>query len=174
MKNPNFLILDEPTNDLDILTLNVLEGFLMDFPGCMIIVSHDRYFMDKVVDHLFIFEGNGVIKDYNSNYSDYREAKKAEELEQRRAERSQTPKANNKPVEEKEKPRRMTYMERKEFNKLEKEIEKLEKKKAEITDRFSDTTLSGDEIQKLSIELGEIDKMIEEKEMRWLELSELE
>ncbi len=174
MTNPNFLILDEPTNDLDILTLNVLEEFLMDFPGCMIIVSHDRYFMDKVVDHLFIFEGNGIIKDYNSNYSDYREAKKLEEIEKRRTEKSTAPKSNTdtRPEKKDDKPK-MSYMERKEFNRLEKEIEKLEAKKATISEKFMDTTLSGEDIQKLSVELGEIDKSIEEKEERWLELSEL-
>ena len=174
MTNPNFLILDEPTNDLDILTLNVLEEFLMDFPGCMIIVSHDRYFMDKVVDHLFIFEGNGIIKDYNSNYSDYREAKKLEEIEQRRVEKDTTAKkATVTNTTEKEEKVKMSYMERKEFNRLEKEIEKLEARKVAISEKFMDTSLSGDEIQKLSIELGEIDKSIEEKEMRWLELSEM-
>jgi len=174
MKNPNFLILDEPTNDLDILTLNVLEEFLMDFAGCIIIVSHDRYFMDKVVEHLFIFEGDGKIKDYNSNYSDYRKAKKAEINERKRIERESAPKVTKEKVVDTNAPRKLTYMERKEMGKLEKEIAKLEAKRAEINEKFNDTSLSGDEISKLSIEVGEIGNKIEEKEMRWLELSEFE
>jgi ATP-binding cassette subfamily F protein uup len=172
MKNPNFLILDEPTNDLDIVTLNVLEEFLMDFPGCIIIVSHDRYFMDKVVEHLFIFEGNGKIKDYNSNYSDYREAKKTEEREQKEQDRIQAAKIAGPVVVKEDKPK-MSYLERKEFNRLEKEIEKLEERKVAISERFLDSNITGEEIKKLSIELGEIDKAISEKETRWLELSEL-
>ncbi len=173
MKNPNFLILDEPTNDLDILTLNVLEEFLMEFAGCIIIVSHDRYFMDKVVEHLFIFEGDGKIKDYNSNYSDYRKAKKIEINEQKRKERESTPKVTKeKETSSAEPARKLTYMERKEMGRLEKEIAKLEAKKAEIFEKFNDPSLSGDEISKLSIESGKIGEEIEEKEMRWLELSE--
>jgi ABC transport system ATP-binding/permease protein len=172
MKNPNFLILDEPTNDLDIVTLNVLEDFLMDFPGCIIIVSHDRYFMDKLVEHLFIFEGNGKIKDYNSNYSDYREAKKTEEREQKEQERIQAAKTAGPVVAKEDKPK-MSYLDRKEFNRLEKEIEKLEERKVAISERFLDSGISGEEIKKLSIELGEIDKAISDKETRWLELSEL-
>jgi len=177
MKNPNFLILDEPTNDLDILTLNVLEEFLMEFEGCIIIVSHDRYFMDKVVEHLFIFEGDGKIKDYNSNYSDYRAAKKKEINERKQAERDSAPKATTEKTTSTtstDEVRRLTYMERKELGRLEKEIAKLEKKKAEIVEKFNDTTISGEEISELSIELGEIGTQIEEKEMRWLELSEFE
>ncbi len=172
MKNPNFLILDEPTNDLDIITLNVLEEFLIDFPGCIIIVSHDRYFMDKVVEHLFIFEGDGKIKDYNSNYSQYRRIRKQEEHERKRLEREQAPKVlKEKPKDDRP---RMTYMERKEFGRLEKEIAKLEEKKAKMIEQFNDSSLSGEAIEKLSIELGELNNLIEEKEMRWLELSELE
>lgn len=177
MKNPNFLILDEPTNDLDILTLNVLEEFLMEFEGCIIIVSHDRYFMDKVVEHLFIFEGDGKIKDYNSNYSDYRAAKKKEINERKQAERDSAPKATTEKTTSTtstDEVRRLTYMERKELGRLEKEIAKLEKKKAEIVEKFNDTRISGEEISELSIELGEIGTQIEEKEMRWLELSEFE
>ena len=167
MENPNFLILDEPTNDLDILTLNVLENFLLDFPGCVLIVSHDRFFMDKLVDHLFIFEGEGVIKDYNGNYTEYRANKKIEDRQQEKApkEKKQRVKAEN------EKPK-LSYLDRKEFNRLEKEIEKLEEKKKEITEKFNDPNLSSDEIQKLSIELGKINQSIDEKELRWLELSE--
>jgi len=167
MENPNFLILDEPTNDLDILTLNVLENFLLDFPGCVLIVSHDRFFMDKLVDHLFIFEGDGVIKDYNGNYTEYRANKKIEDRQKEKAPKEK--KQRVKPDSEKPK---LSYNERKEFNRLEKEIEKLETKKAEITEKFNDTSLSSEEIQKLSIELGQINQSIDEKEMRWLELSE--
>ncbi len=168
MQNPNFLILDEPTNDLDILTLNVLENFLMDFPGCVLIVSHDRFFMDKLVDHLFIFEGDGIIRDYNGNYTEYRANKKLEDRTQEKAPKEK--KAKTKSEEEK---RRLTYMERKEFDRLEKELEKLEARKTELTEKFNDSNLSSEEIQKFSIELGQIKQEIDEKEMRWLELSEL-
>ncbi len=173
MHNPNFLILDEPTNDLDIVTLNVLEEFLMDFPGCIVIVSHDRYFMDKLVDHLFIFEGDGKVRDYNGNYTDYLAIKKAEMHEQKRLERSLEAKTS-KPTAPKKETLRMTYMERKEFNRLEKEIAKLEEQKAAITARFSEENLSGEDIEKLSVQLGELSRQVEEKEMRWLELGELE
>lgn len=168
MQNPNFLILDEPTNDLDILTLNVLENFLMDFPGCVLIVSHDRFFMDKLVDHLFIFEGDGIIRDYNGNYTEYRANKKLEDRTQEKAPKEK--KAKTKSEEEK---RRLTYMERKEFDRLEKELEKLEARKTELTEKFNDSNLASEEIQKYSIELGQVKQEIDEKEMRWLELSEL-
>ncbi len=167
MQNPNFLILDEPTNDLDILTLNVLENFLLDFPGCVIIVTHDRFFMDKLVDHLFIFEGDGKIRDYNGNYTEYRAQKKIDDRERERA-----PKEKKQRVKEVSDKPKLSYMERKEFNSLEKEIEKLEKQKTEITDKFNDPNLSSEEIQELSIELGRVKQLIDEKEMRWLELSE--
>ncbi len=168
MKNPNFLILDEPTNDLDILTLNVLENFLADFPGCVLIVSHDRFFMDKLVDHLFVFEGDGKIKDYNGNYTEYRANKKIEDRQKEKAPKEKKGKIKS----DSDKPK-MSYLERKEYNRLEKEIEKLEKKKSEITEKFNDQNLSSEEIQKMSIELGEINNSIDEKEMRWLELSEI-
>jgi len=175
MTNPNFLILDEPTNDLDILTLNVLEDFLMDFPGCLIIVSHDRYFMDKLVDHLFILEGGGKIKDFNGNYTDYRQLKKVEEQETRKQNKiTRDQEKKNAPAKEKEKSevRKLSYMERKEFNRLEKEIAKLETRKAEIMEQFNQANLDPENIEKLSIELGDINKKIDEKEMRWLELGE--
>lgn len=168
MQNPNFLILDEPTNDLDILTLNVLENFLLDFPGCVLIVSHDRFFMDKLVDHLFIFEGAGKIKDYNGNYTEYRANKKVEE----RAQEKMPKEKKAKPQSTNDKPK-LSYMERKEFDRLEKEIEKLEIQKQEITEKFNDPNLTSEEIQEYSIELGRIKQEIDEKEMRWLELSEL-
>ncbi len=173
MENPNFLILDEPTNDLDILTLNILEEFLMEFPGCLIVVSHDRYFMDKLVDHLFILEGKGRIKDYNGNYSEYRAIEKARELEERRQERAERDKDKKTEEKPKDDRPRLTYMERKEFNRLEKEIEKLETRKSEIMEQFNQAGLSSEDIEKLSIELGTLNKGIEEKEMRWLELGEL-
>ena len=175
MTNPNFLILDEPTNDLDILTLNVLEDFLMEFPGCLIIVSHDRYFMDKLVDHLFILEGGGKVKDFNGNYTDYRQLKKVEQQETRKQNKiTRDQEKKNAPTKEKEVSdvRKLTYMERKEFNRLEKEIAKLEVRKSEIMEQFNQANLDPANIEKLSIELGGINKDIEEKEMRWLELGE--
>ncbi len=174
MENPNFLILDEPTNDLDIITLNILEDFLMDFPGCVLVVTHDRFFMDKIVDHLFIFEGDGKIRDYNGQYSDYRALHKEELEEARQAERERQ-KRIVKPTVEKpkdDKPK-LTYEERKEFNRLEKQIMVLEEKKEKITEQFNNPNLTSDEIEKLSIELGVVKNEIEEKEMRWMELAEL-
>jgi ATP-binding cassette subfamily F protein uup len=172
MENPNFLILDEPTNDLDILTLNILEDFLLDFPGCIIIVTHDRYFMDKLVEHLFVFEGNGKIKDFNGTYTEYRSYQKAKELEEKRA--------NSSPKEKKAKPafqseltQGLSREQQKEFKRLEKQIEKLEAQKADLTSKFSDTSLSAEEIEKYSIELGELNEVLEEKEMRWMELADL-
>lgn len=172
MENPNFLILDEPTNDLDILTLNILEDFLMEFPGCVLIVTHDRYFMDKIVEHLFVFEGEGKIKDYNGTYTEYRAYAKAKEAEER--------KLNAAPKEKKEKPqfqseltKGLTNDQRKEFKRLEKKIEKLEERKTEVTAKFGDMSLSPEEIEKYSIELGELNEELEEKEMRWMELAEL-
>ena len=146
MQNPNFLILDEPTNDLDIVTLNVLEDFLMDFPGCLIVVSHDRFFMDKIVDHLFVFEGEGRIRDFNGDYSEYRELQKELEREQRRTERAEQQKT--KAVEETQRGRpRLSQEERKEMNKLEKEIKRLETRKTEIMDAFNATDLAPDRIE---------------------------
>lgn len=169
MQNPNFLILDEPTNDLDVLTLNVLEDFLMDFPGCILIVTHDRFFMDKIVDHLFVFEGNGKIGDFNGDYTEYRELQKEREREQRSATRAQ---------EQKQKPPQTTngklsQDERKEMNKLEKEIKRLEERKAEIMEQFNTNDLAVDQIEKLSKELNGVNENLEIKEMRWLELAEL-
>ncbi|MBK7872484.1 MAG: ABC-F family ATP-binding cassette domain-containing protein [Saprospiraceae bacterium] len=172
MKNPNFLILDEPTNDLDVVTLQVLEDFLMDFPGCILVVTHDRFFMDKIVDHLFVFEGNGKIGDFNGDYTEYRELQKEREREQRSAARveeqkqkqSQQPQASE---------RRLSQDERKEMNKLEKEIKRFEERKGEIMEQFNSTDLTPDTIEKLGKELNQINEMLEEKEMRWLELAEL-
>lgn len=174
MENPNFLILDEPTNDLDIITLNILEDFLMDFPGCVLVVTHDRFFMDKIVDHLFIFEGDGKIRDYNGQYSDYRALRKEEIEEERRFERERQKKTVKPTIEKpKEDKPKLTYEERKEFNRLEKQISSLEEEKGKITEQFNNSDLTSDEIQKLSIKLGEVKNEIEKKEMRWMELAEL-
>ncbi len=170
IQNPNFLILDEPTNDLDIVTLNVLENFLLDFPGCLIVVSHDRYFMDKIVDHLFVF-GEGQITDFPGNYSDYRELK-ALELEAKYEESSQS---NSGPPEQKPKQNsdpksKLSFNEQKTYKKLEKEISTLEKKKEKIEAEFLND-LSPDEIKEKTIELQNISKDLEVKTEQWFELS---
>ena len=169
MKNPNFLILDEPTNDLDIITLNVLEDYLADFPGCLIIVTHDRYFMDKLVDHLFILEGDAVLRDYNGTYSDYRELKKSEDREKSKADKTTVEVVE---IKEEEKSK-ATFEQRKDFARIEKEIKKLEEKKAEITSKFDDATLSPEKIMELSKELDTIQCQLEEKEEKWMELADL-
>ena len=171
LQNPNFLILDEPTNDLDILTLNVLEQLLMEFEGCLIIVSHDRYFLDKLVDHLFIFEGNGVIRDFNGTYSRYRLDKKERELEVKRIEKANKVIAKTQPDKIKEK-QKLSYREQQEFKKLEKEIIKLESRKDEITVMFSDPALDGEKITELSKEIQMIESELEAKEERWMELAD--
>ena len=168
MKNPNFLILDEPTNDLDILTLNVLEDFLQEYPGCVVIVTHDRYFMDKVVDHVFVFEGEGQLRDFPGNYSEYRDFKAAAEIEAKLAKTATLD--NGKAKNERSK---LGSNEKKEFNAIEKELPKLEKRKIELTNQLYDATLSGEQIMKISTELGKVVGELEEKEMRWLELSEM-
>jgi ABC transport system ATP-binding/permease protein len=175
MENPNFLILDEPTNDLDILTLNILEEFLMEFSGCVIMVSHDRYFMDKLVDHLFVFEGNGKIRDFNGTYQDYRALTKEQEIEERRMDRELKAAEDAKKVQTQSaeaSTRKLTYQERKELGKVEKSIEKMESRKDEIHEKFNDTSIGSEEIQKLSVELNTIEQELEELENRWLELSE--
>lgn len=166
IQNPNFLILDEPTNDLDIVTLNVLENFLLDFPGCLLVVSHDRYFMDKIVDHLFVFRGDGVVEDFPGNYSDYR----AYEDSKPKEEASTLRKIEAKPVTAPTKAK-LSYKEKKEFDGIEGEISKLNKQKAEIEAKFLDGSISGDEINELSFKLQEIGTSIDEKEERWFELS---
>jgi len=175
MGNPNFLILDEPTNDLDIITLNILEEFLMEFPGCLIIVTHDRYFMDKLVDHLFVMEGDGRIRDFLGNYSEYRQLQKERaQTGQREAkgEKRKQPPAGHPPKPDSEQPK-LSYQERKEMNRLEKEISRLEARKAEITEQFNDTGLTAERIEELSRELGELNQQLEDKETRWLELAEM-
>ena len=171
MKNPNFLILDEPTNDLDVLTLQVLEDFLEDFPGCLLVVTHDRYFMDKLVDHLFVFEGNGHIRDFLGTHVEYRMVKKNEEEQQRKQAATDRQNTASK-VSQAPKPG-MSGNERNEFKKLERDIAQAEKRKKEIMERFNAPGISNDEIARLSTELGKLQDELEKKEMRWLELSEL-
>lgn len=172
IKNPNFLILDEPTNDLDIVTLNILEEYLRSFKGCLIVVSHDRYFMDKVVDHLLVFKGEGVIQDYPGNYTQYREWREEQE---RQKEKADTPKIQRKQVlvSKEEKPRRLTYKERMEYEALDKEIPELEAEKAAIEEKMSSGNCSGDEITGLAQRFSELNDILDEKGLRWLELSEL-
>ncbi|WP_298903203.1 ABC-F family ATP-binding cassette domain-containing protein [uncultured Psychroserpens sp.] len=169
IQNPNFLILDEPTNDLDIVTLNILEEFLLDFPGCLLVVSHDRYFMDKIVDHLFVFKGDGKVQDFPGNYSDYREY----DLSQP----SQTPteKTVTAPSEKKadtNKAQKLSYNEQKEYKNLESKIRALELDKKALEEQFNDTSLTQEKINELSQKLQVIIDDIETKEMRWFELSE--
>ncbi|MBU2903774.1 MULTISPECIES: ABC-F family ATP-binding cassette domain-containing protein [Arenibacter] len=172
IQNPNFLILDEPTNDLDIVTLNVLESFLLDFPGCLLVVSHDRYFMDKIVDHLFVFRGNAEIEDFPGNYSDFRTYEDSNIQENKASKEKANEVKNSKNTwKEEETGKKLSFLEQKEYKQLEKEIQKLESQKVEIQNKFTDSTLSGDDISKLSIELKEITDTIEEKTERWFELS---
>ncbi len=170
IQNPNFLILDEPTNDLDIVTLNVLESFLLDFPGCIVIVSHDRYFMDKIVDHLFIFKGNGVIDDFPGNYSDYRTYENSRIIEERKQKES-AGKDEKTQWKQRDTSRKLSYQEQKEHKQLEKDIQKLEEQKETLQNKFADIELSGDEIDQLSIQLKEVTDSLEEKTERWFELS---
>ena len=173
MANPNFLVLDEPTNDLDIETLQVLEEYLCDFKGCVIVVSHDRYFMDKVVDHIFVFGGEGEIKDFPGNYSDWRDwrneekAAAAKEAAEKSA-KSAAPKQSYRT----ESKRKLTFKERKEYERLEEEIMALEEDKTEIEQEMSSGTLDSDTLIKKSMRIQEVIALIDEKSMRWLELSE--
>jgi ABC transport system ATP-binding/permease protein len=171
MKNPNFLILDEPTNDLDIMTLNVLEDFLLAFAGCVIIVSHDRFFLDKLVDHLFIFEGEGKIRDFLGDYSDYRVEQREREREERREVRAEQQQRKAEAVEQQP---GLSQEQRKEMKRLEKKISQLEEKRAEITAAFDDTTLSTERITELSKELSAVGDQVAELELKWMELAELE
>lgn len=170
MKNPNFLVLDEPTNDLDIQTLQIFEEYLADFPGCVIIVSHDRYFMDKVVDHLLVFKGNGVVKGFPGNYTQYREwcSLKSREDESEA-------KKDAKPREKRHQERhKMSYKEKMEFAQLEKDIARLEQEKKEIEEQLCSGTLSVDELTEKSKRLPLLKDELDMKEMRWLELSDIE
>ncbi|MDD2285039.1 MAG: ABC-F family ATP-binding cassette domain-containing protein [Paludibacter sp.] len=177
MRNPNFLVLDEPTNDLDIVTLNILEEYLQSFKGCVIVVSHDRYFMDKVVDHLLVFKGNAEIKDFPGNYTDFREwelvggERKAENIE-RKAESGERKTANMNENKVSSK-RKMSFKEKQEFEALEREIPELEEEKINIEEALSSGTLSNDEIVTASERFSVLLELIDEKTMRWLELSEI-
>ena len=168
MRNPNFLVLDEPTNDLDIVTLQVLEEYLQNFKGCVIVVSHDRYFMDKVVDHLLVFKGQGDIRDFPGNYSDYRDWKLAKAEHEKEAAKPKEEKTQRVRLNDK---RRMTFKERKEFEQLEKEIAALEEEKKQIEEALCSGTLSVDELTEKSKRLPLLNDELDEKTMRWLELS---
>ena len=175
MRNPNFLVLDEPTNDLDIITLNVLEEYLQNFKGCVIVVSHDRYFMDKVVDHLLVFNGQADIRDFPGNYTQYRswkeEKARQEKEKEKEAAKPQEDKTSKVRLNEK---RRMSFKEKREFEQLEQEIAALEEEKASIETALCSGTLSVDELTEKSKRLPEVTDLIDEKTMRWLELSEIE
>jgi ATP-binding cassette subfamily F protein uup len=179
MKNPNFLVLDEPTNDLDIVTLQILEEYLQDFPGCVIVVSHDRYFMDKVVDHLLVFKGQGEIKDFPGNYTQYREWERA-----LAADASQNGDGNSKSDDKTGKSekasyrhddrRRLSYKEKREMEQLEKDIATLEAEKKQIEKALCGAVTSVDEITAMSKRLPQLNEELDEKSMRWLELSDIE
>jgi len=171
MKNPNFLVLDEPTNDLDIVTMQILEEYLQDFPGCVIVVSHDRYFMDKVVDHLLVFKGQGEVKDFPGNYSQYRQWLALEDAAT--VKDNKEPKGKTAKSYRHDDRRRMTYKERLEFEKLEKEIAQLEEEQHLIEDALCSGTLSVDELTEKSKRLPVLQSELDEKSMRWLELSEI-
>lgn len=185
--NPNFLILDEPTNDLDLPTLAVLENFLSDYQGCVLIVSHDRYFMDRLVDHLFVFEGGGEVRDFPGNYTQYRlwmkdnekKENKWEVLEQRKSKGESTESAvagRETPVavqKEAMVKKKLSFKEKREFEQLEKELPELEAEKKQITEQMGSGNLSFEDLNKMSGRILEIDRMLEEKELRWLELSEM-
>ncbi len=173
MSNPNFLILDEPTNDLDIFVMSVLEDYLQLFEGCLIVVSHDRYFMDKMVDHLFVFEGDGEIKDIIGNYTDYRKNQKQEARELKNTpvkevEVKEEPKVVEKPIEK----RKLSFKEKQEYEQLPNEIERLEEKKEKLTLELSDASKSNQQIMELGNELAKVVAELEQKSDRWLELAE--
>lgn len=170
-RNPNFLVLDEPTNDLDLPTLNILEEFLQSYQGCIIIVSHDRYFMDKLVDHLFVFEGDGVVRDFPGNYSQYREW----ERDQEKVKTTETPveEKPKEPEKPEQKSRKMSFKEKRELELLEKEIEGLENEKKQLDAQLADGTLPYDQLENASRRIGEVMQLLDDKGMRWLELSEM-
>jgi len=171
MKNPNFLILDEPTNDLDIITLQVLEDFLEDFAGCLLLVTHDRYFMDRLVDHIFVFEGNGVVRDFNGTYSEYRAVK---EFEEENAKAKLAVKNRPKQVvkEEPKEKKKLSHKEKTEYDNLEKEIADLEVQKDKLTLELHADQLTHDQLQAKAEALQKIMDAIEYKMNRWIELEE--
>lgn len=175
IKNPNFLILDEPTNDLDLMTLNKLEDFLLGFGGCLILVSHDRFFMDVLVDHYFVFEGDGVIKDHHGTYQEYREQKNREQAALKKEQKEQSkpaPSNNTSKKKDKKGNKGLTFSERKTYQKLEKEIHQLEQEKESIENQLNDGSLSDEEIRDKSERYGELTDLIDNKTMTWLELAE--
>jgi ATP-binding cassette subfamily F protein uup len=178
-RNPNFLVLDEPTNDLDLPTLGVLENFLSEFPGCLVIVSHDRYFMDKLVDHLFVFEGDGVVRDFPGNYTQYRIWQKEEEMKSEvRSKNLQTGwnsdgEGSDIRLQASDIRRKPSFKEKREFELLEKEIADLSKEKVDVTEKLNSGNTPFEELQWLSNRIGEVTRLLDEKELRWLELSEI-
>ena len=171
MRNPNFLVLDEPTNDLDIQTLEVLEEFLQDFPGCVIIIRHDRYFMDKIVDHLLVFNGNGDINDFPGNYTQYR---MWQALQPKDAEKSDNTEKREKKSYHGEQKRKLSFKEKRELQQLEADIEALEKEQKQIEEELCSGTLSVEDLTQKSKRLPQLKDELDEKSMRWLELSEIE
>ena len=167
-RNPNFLILDEPTNDLDLPTLSVLENFLLEFPGCLVIISHDRYFMDRLVDHLFVFEGGGLIRDFPGNYGQYRESEAQKPAEVEKASPAFLSMETTAPPKQK----RLSYNEQREFDSLQKEVSRLEEERKLILEQLNTNDLPFENLQKLANKINEINFLIDEKELRWLELSE--
>ena len=177
MQNPNFLILDEPTNDLDIMTLNVLEDYLKGFAGCVVVVSHDRFFMDKIVDHLFVFEGDGIINDFAGNYTIYRnqqqELKEKEEAKKKKEDKAarKQEKANQE-VQPVSNQKKLSFKEKRELEQLEREIPQLEQQKKELEELLNSGSLEHEELFRKSEELVQLKSELDEKEFRWLELSE--
>lgn len=169
MRSPNFLILDEPTNDLDIVTLGILDDYLAQFKGCLIVISHDRFFLDSIVDHLFVFEGNGVIKDFPGNYTEYRQYLSERKEQARQEEKPQAKQERQKP----QRAPRLTFKERKELESLTLEIDELNKEKSEIETLFN-SGASPETIRQKAERYREIQDLLDAKELRWLELSEIE
>ncbi len=174
MANPNFLILDEPTNDLDIFTLSVLEDYLRSFPGCLIVVSHDRYFMDKMVDHIFYFKGEGEIKDILGNYTEYRQQLQLDIQEKKNASKLEktAPQPKVEPVKAPTEKRKLSYKEKIEFEEMEGVLAQLESRKNELTEKLSNSTISGEQLNEISIEITKVIEEIDAKTNRWLELAE--
>ena len=179
MTNPNFLVLDEPTNDLDILSLNILEEYLVSFKGCVLVVSHDRFFMDKIVDHLLVFEGDAIVRDFPGNYTQYREWKEQQEALLRKEKESERKSKTNLPdiepkKEESSANRKRTYREEQEFIALEKEIAQIEENIALIENDLASGQLEGSAIEQKCIELSRLNQELDKKAQRWMELGELE
>ena len=177
MRSPNFIVLDEPTNDLDIMTMNILEDYLQNFKGCVLVVSHDRYFMDKIVDHLLVFEGDAKVRDFPGNYSQYRDWQ--EDREEEKHQKKLTARGENKLINQtnsakNDRPRKLNYKEQKEFESLEKEIEMLENETADVETALSSGNYTGPEIEKYSIRFSELRTLIDEKTQRWMELIDID